>query len=74
MTRYIRIFTNKFPRLTIAQIKTLVDISVNVGTLGIGSVFVPLFLARESSLIQMFGLAIGLSFWYIAIRISKKII
>ncbi len=71
MSRYLFLLIPKEPGLTRSQIKTLVDICIAVGEIGLGTVAIPVILEKGSSLGLAAGLALCLGFWYIAIRVSR---
>ena len=58
---------------TNSQIKTLVDICVGIGIVCLGSVSIPVAFNTGASWLTVYGLVIGLAFWYIAIRVSRNI-
>lgn len=72
MSRYLIKVILHSPKFTNSQFKIVSDICVNIGTVGLGSIVIPLFLQRNSSNVQLMGLAVSLVFWYIAISISSK--
>ena len=54
--------------------KTIVDICVGVGIVGLGSVVVPVAFEKGTDFMMVFGLAVSIGFWYIAIRLSEEIV
>ncbi|KKR87325.1 MAG: hypothetical protein UU32_C0006G0027 [Candidatus Woesebacteria bacterium GW2011_GWB1_41_10] len=61
-------------RLTNSQLKTTVDVCVDIGMIGLGSVSIPVVLNRGSMIVVGYGLVISFIFWYIAVRLSREII
>ena len=60
-------------KLTNSQLKTLVDIFVGVGMIGLGTVALPAVLDKGNPGVIFLGIVTTLTFWYTAIRISKRI-
>ena len=63
----------KIPVLTNAQLKTLVDIYINLGSLCFGTIVLPAFFGQFLLYKFLTGLIVSLFIWYTALDISKKI-
>jgi hypothetical protein len=59
--------------ITNSQIKTLVDICINVGTVSLGSVVIPIAFNLGSIEVMFIGIVVCLWFWYSGLVISKYI-
>ncbi|MEK7550685.1 MAG: hypothetical protein AAB535_02780 [Patescibacteria group bacterium] len=60
-------------KFTNYQLKTLIDIFVGVGMIGVGTIAIPVALDRGSLEIIGLGIATSFMFWYTAIKISRQI-
>ncbi|OGM29529.1 hypothetical protein A2630_00865 [Candidatus Woesebacteria bacterium RIFCSPHIGHO2_01_FULL_44_10] len=74
MGKYLVAWVPEEPRLSHTQLQTIVDICVNIGTVGLGSVVLPTIIGRWSVPAFVFGLTGTLGFWYAAIRVSRRIL
>lgn len=61
------------PKLTVAQLKTIVDICVGFGNLGMGSVVIPALFDKWSPSFVISGLLVAFGSWLAAILISRRI-
>ncbi|HCR35471.1 hypothetical protein A2130_01455 [Candidatus Woesebacteria bacterium GWC2_33_12] len=73
MSKYLITLILKSPNLNNSQFKTIVDICINLGTISLGSVAIPLVFDKKFDLMLSFGLIGAFSFWYLAVYISRKI-
>ena len=73
MSRYLITLILQSPKLSNSQFKTLVDICINLGSISLGSVAIPLVFDRKFDLMLSFGLVGASVFWYLAVYISRKI-
>ncbi|KKP47744.1 MAG: hypothetical protein UR39_C0003G0146 [Candidatus Woesebacteria bacterium GW2011_GWA1_33_30] len=72
MTNYLVTLILHSQKLTSSQLKTLVDICVNIGSIGLASIVIPLYLQRASINLLLPSIALSFVFWYIGITLSKK--
>lgn len=56
-----------------SQLKTIIEICINLGSISFGSIAVPIIFDRDVNLMLLFGIEWTLVFWFLAINISGKI-
>lgn len=73
MGEYLLMWVPEEPKLTVSQLKTIVDICVGLGNIGAGSIVVPAVVDRWSPFFVVLGLSLAGLFWVVAVLLSRKI-
>lgn len=68
------VLVSKIPLLNRFQVQTIVDIYINIGSICLGSVALPVIFDQGSEIAVLTGLVGTALFWYTAVRTAKGLL